>query len=307
MTIGITGGTGFVGRALTQALLQAGHRVTVFSRSPKAASSPGAVAYAAWDPAKKTIDTAALQALDACVHLAGAGVADKRWTDARKREIVHSRVDGTSFLVDALKRHAPACKTLVSASAIGWYGPDPAPGGGAFGEDDRPGADFLATTCVQWEAAAAPAAASMRLVLPRFGIVLGHGGGAYPQFVRSLPFRVETVLGSGEQVMSWIHLDDLVGMLVHALTQESVSGVYNAVAPHPVAHKALMDALADAHGGPHLPLPVPEVALKLLLGEMSTEVLKSCTVSARKITDAGFAFRFPTIAAAATALQGASA
>ena len=301
-TIGITGGTGFVGTALSQSLLQAGHNIIIFTRKPGRGTDTR-ISQAHWDPSKGMIDPQALESLDACIHLAGAGVADKRWTASRKKEILESRTVGTSFLVDALRRSAPNCKALVSASAIGYYGPD-APGKSPFTEQSGPGNDFLADTCTKWEAAAAPAASFLRLSIIRIGIVLGRGGGALPEFQKSLPFRVKAILGSGKQMVSWIHLADLVGIITKAATDESWSGVYNAVGPAPVSNRQLMDALARARGGFYLPVSIPAPALKLAFGEMSIEILKSCTVRPDRSTTEGYTFQYPTIDAAAGNLLG---
>ena len=296
-TIGITGGSGFVGRALTIALKRNGDEVIIFSRSPK-----GRTGFAHWDPQKGTIDTVALQKLDAVVHLAGAGVADKRWTAARKKEIYNSRVSGTRLLVDALRQHAPACKTLVSASAIGYYGENEA-GDPLFTEVSPPASDFLGETCRDWEAEAHKAGEACRVALVRTGIVLGKGGGALPQLTKSFPLRIVPILGSGRQTVSWIHLDDLVGIYLFALKNTGLSGPYNAVAPSPVSHRALQNALAKAKGGPFLKVPVPAVFLKAAMGEMSVEVLKSCGVDSGKIAEAGYDFRFGNIGDAAQDLM----
>ena len=297
MQIGITGGTGFVGQHLIPLLSSRGHSVTVFSRSRNSKNVNGA-RLAHWDPEAGVYDTEAFTPLDAVVHLAGAGVADKRWTEARKAEIVNSRVQGTRLLVDALRKHASGCKTFVSASATGWYGADEA-GKIPFSEDAPPAPDFLGETCRQWEAEAFCARDFLRTVALRIGIVLGHEGGAYPEFTKGLRFGVLPILGSGTQVVSWVHVDDVAAMFARALEDETMHGVYNCVAPHPVPHRSLMQALAKSKGGLAIPVPVPAFALKIGLGEMSIEVLKSCTVSADKVKAAGFRFRFERIEEAA--------
>lgn len=296
-TIGITGGSGFVGRALAAQLRQNGEQVVIFSRNPK--GRPG---FAHWDADKGEIDIDALQKLHAVIHLAGAGVADKRWTAVRKKEIYDSRVSGTRFLVDALRQNAPACKAFISASAIGYYGENQ-PGDPLFGENAPPASDFLGETCRDWEAAAREAGDFCRTVILRTGIVLGKGGGALPKLTQSFPFRVAPILGSGRQLVSWIHLSDLVGIYLFALKNTDISGNYNAVAPQPVSHRALMAALAKAKGGLFLKIPVPAFFLKAALGEMSVEVLKSCGVDSGKIAGAGYSFQFPEIGEAARDLM----
>ena len=300
--IGITGGTGFIGSALTPFLLKAGHKVVVFSRNPRPpAQVPAGVRYGLWNPATEETDETAWTAVTQVVHLAGAGVADERWSKGRKAEIVRSRVQGTQFLLATLRKHAPQCSTLVAASAIGYYGPDQK-GGAAFKEDDLPANDFLARACISWEEEIFRATDFLRVVALRTGIVLGKGGGALPEFTRAFPMHIAPILGSGKQVVSWIHEQDLVRMYAFMLAGETLQGIYNAVAPHPVSQRSLMDALAKAKGGTFLKPPVPAFALKIAMGEMSVEVLKSCTVSAEKVLGTGFVFEFPTIDAAAADL-----
>ena len=299
-TIGITGGTGFVGKHLTELLLAQNHQVIIFSRKP-ATSSIAGVRYAHWDAEQKTCDTHALNQLDAIVHLAGAGIADKRWTDSRKKEIVNSRVDGTHFLVEQIKLHAPDCQTLISASATGFYGPD-MPGKPPFSESAKPYADFLGNTCKAWEDAAHGADAALRTVILRFGIVLGQESGAFPQFERPMNFGIMPILGNGTQMVSWIEVDDLARLILFCIDNVQCRGVYNAVSPNPVTHVDLMRTIAAIKGGLKIPVPAPAFALKIMLGEMSVEVLKSCTVSAQKTLATGFSFRYPEISGAVKAI-----
>ena len=189
---------------------------------------------------------------------------------------------------------------MISASAIGWYGADPTiPNPSAFTETDNAAADFLGTTCVQWEQSIQPVTElNKRLVIFRTGIVLSNKGGAYAEFKKPLRFGVASLLGSGTQIISWIHIDDLVNLYIAAIENKSWQGFYNAVAPHPVSNKTLIQAIAKQRGGFYITAPVPAIALKAALGEMSTEVLKSTTVSSRKIEQAGYTFSFPHIDAA---------
>jgi len=300
-TIGITGGTGFVGRHLTALLLSKGYKVVIFTRNAGKHSAAPSVAYAMWNPATGECDATALASIDAIVHLAGAGIADKRWTDKRKREIVSSRVDGTRFLVSALKYHAHHCKALVSASAIGYYGADN--GSGPFAEDSPAAADFLGQTCVKWEKETQKAAEFLRTVVFRFGIVLGKESGAFPELAKPMKFGIMPILGSGKQVVSWIHVNDLAAMLCMAIENTLVKGTYNAVAPKPISHKELMKTIAAHMPGVTIPVPVPSWALKIALGEMSVELLKSCTVSSEKIQRAGFTFQYPSIEMAIAAIK----
>lgn len=296
-TIGITGGTGFIGMHLTTALTSKGYDVVIFSRSPIKGKKTEHVQYAMWDGEGKKADREALLKIDAMVNLAGAGIAEKRWTDSRKEEIANSRIKGTRFLVHELKASAPNCKVLISASGIGYYGPD-RPGFISFREDMTHYTDFLAMVCEQWENEAKAAQELMRTVILRFGIVLGKESGAFPQFEKSTNYGVVSILGTGKQIQSWIHVEDLCSMIIYNLEHEKNKGVYNAVAPHPVSNKDLMKTIGKYKKGLALPIYVPQSALKLALGEMSIEVLKSCTASADKILQSGFAFQYPDIDAA---------
>jgi len=302
-TIGITGGTGFVGHHLTELLQRSGYRVIVFTRDMHKVSRLENVKYSFWSPAEKKFDVTYLKQLDGVIHLAGAGVADKRWTKKRKEEIINSRVQGTRFLIERLKEHAPQCRTLVAASAIGYYGEDrkdviP------FREECDPAKDFLASTCRKWEAESIRAEDAMRTVIFRFGIILGKDDGAFPQFSTPQNFGIVPILGNGKQMISWIHVSDLCELICWTLKQEAISGIYNAVAPHPVSNKRLMDTIANIKGGLKIPIPVPAPLLQIGFGELSTEVLKSCTVSADKIQNAGFSFRYPDIKSAVKNILG---
>lgn len=299
-TIGITGGTGLIGRYITKVLITKGYEVVILSRSPRTTSQNG-VSGALFDAAAGKCDRQAISRLDAVMHLAGEPVAGKRWTKDQKDKIYSSRVDGTRFLVEQLMEHAPNCKTLVAASAIGYYGADNA-AKTPFTETDTPADDFLGKTCRAWEAATHSADTFARVVLLRTGIVLAREGGAFKEFVRTLPLRVLPVLGDGKQIISWIHADDMAAAYVHALENETMSGPYNTVAPTPISNRQLMQTIASTHGGFHLMPRVPAFALKAALGEMSIEVLKSCTVSARHLVDSGFRFRYETPESAVRAL-----
>ena len=305
-TVIITGGTGMIGRALGKLLLEKGYEVIVMTRA--AGNKPPAVkglSYAAWDIEHQTIDTEAIRKADYIIHLAGAGVADKRWSAKRKKEIADSRVQSGALIAKTLKETPNTIKAVISISGIGWYGPDPViPNPKPFVESDAATTDFLGETCRQWEAAIEPVTLlGKRLVKLRTGIVLNNEGGAIPEFKKPLRLGVAAVLGSGSQVVSWIHIDDLCRMFLKAIEDPAMSGVYNAVSPKPVNNKTLTLELAKATRGKfYLPLHVPSFVLKMMLGEMSIEVLKSTTVSAHRIRTAAFDFIYPTIEAAINAL-----
>ena len=291
--IGITGGTGFVGSYLTDALKKDGYQVVIFTRDPEKHIKKPNTRYAYWCPEENKCDLTALKTLNGVINLAGASIAGKRWTSKRKQEIRESRIIGTQFLVEKLKEYAPNCSTFISASAIGYYGSDN--NNEPFKEEDKPAKDFLADTCLKWEQAAERAADTMRTVLLRFGIVIGKDGGMYKEFAKPIGLGIKPILGSGKQIISWIQVEDLVRLISASLTNTKISGAYNAVAPNPVSHEALVQAIAKQKGGVKIPVPVPAVAVKLMLGEMSTEVLKSCTVSAQKVLHTGFQFKYNNI------------
>lgn len=297
-TIGITGGTGLVGRAITRLLVDKGYKVIIFSRTQRPDTE--FINYAHWDADRQEIDITALQALDGLIHLAGEGVADKRWTTQRKQQILESRTIGTSFITSRLIQHAPRCKTFVSASAIGYYGSDK--GGEPFTETDNPSSDFLGSTCAAWENASKEIEGKIRRVLLRIGIVFSNDAGAFKEFVKPTKFGIAPLLGGGRQIISWIHIYDMAAMFVYALENEAINGIYNGVAPAPVMQKLLMHTIRHYKSWFIIPLPVPSFVLKIMLGEMSVEVLKSATVSCNKIENAGFRFQYPTIGKAVAQL-----
>jgi len=292
--IGITGGAGFVGRYVTNLLISNGYKVLIFTRNTSGKPVRQHITYAHWDPDKGECDTHSLELVDAIVHLAGEGIADKRWSPKRKQEIVDSRVKVTHFLVEQLKMHAPDCKVFVSAAAIGYYGPD-RQGLIPFTETAPSYNDFLGDTCSKWEVAANNAAALTRTVILRFGIVLGKESGAFPKFSKPVSFGIMPILGSGRQVVSWIEVSDLARLILFSLEHSEMQGIYNAVAPIPVTHRLLMKTIAREKGGIKIPIRVPAFALKILMGEMSEEILKSCTVSAQKTLSVGYTFLYPEI------------
>jgi uncharacterized protein (TIGR01777 family) len=287
-----------IGKVLTKALLQKGYHVIILSREPAKHPQGNNLSYAAWDIGQQTIDTNAITKADHIIHLAGAGVADKRWTKKRKQEIIDSRVKSGALLVKALQENTNRVKTVVSASAIGWYGPDPVvPNPVPFTETAPADPGFLGQTCFEWEQSLQPITGmGKRLVQLRIGIVLSAEGGALAEFKKPLRMGVATILGNGKQVISWIHIDDLVKMYIKAIEDDSMQGPYNAVAPLPVVNKELILCLARNKKRFYIPVHVPAFVLKIVLGEMSIEVLKSATVSAAKIKTTGFDFSFPSIA-----------
>lgn len=295
--IAVTGATGFVGRALVAMLAEAGHVVLRLTRRPAAAepgaAEPGArVADVGWDPSRGTLDPRALDGVDAVIHLAGEPISE-RWTDARKRAILESRVLGTRLLATTLATMERKPRVLVSTSAIGYYGDG---GDTVLTEESPAGRDFLATVAREWEAAAQPAAAAgIRVVHPRLGIVLAPDGGALARLL--LPFRLGGGgrLGSGEQWMSWIALSDTVSAYEHLAFTDAARGPVNVAAPNPVRNAEFTDTLAKVLGRPAL-VHVPAFALRLLFGEMGeVALLAGQRAAATKLERLGFVFRHPTL------------
>lgn len=299
-TVLIAGGTGMIGRALTKELVKLNYDVIILTRDKKNLKYSDNVSYAEWDVNKGTIDHEAIVKANYVVHLAGANVAERRWTAQRKKEIVDSRVKSGELIVKALSQYPNRVKAVVSSSAIGWYGPDAKiPSRKPFMEADPSHGDFLGSTCKRWEEAIEPVTdLDKRLVIFRTGIVLSNDGGAFVQFLRPLKFGAATVMGSGKQMVSWIHIDDLVRLYVEAIENQNWAGRYNAVAPNPVNNKQLIKTIAKHSGRKHLTFHIPKFILKTILGEMSIEVLKSTTVSSRKVESMGYRFVFPDIESA---------
>ncbi|MFY0252411.1 TIGR01777 family oxidoreductase [Chitinophaga sp. 30R24] len=292
-TVIITGGTGLVGTALTRLLLERGYKVIILSRYPEKGNNNG-VTYAHWNIDTQSIDKEAIQQADYIVHLAGANVGEKRWTAARKQEIVDSRTKSSELIYTALKTIPNKVKKVISSSATGYYGEF---NDHIFTETDPPGNDYLAHTTVAWEQSISKVKElDKQLVIFRTGIILSREGGALKEFYQPLRFGFATILGSGEQIIPWIHIHDIVRLYFNAIVNDKLEGTYNAVAPNPVTNRELILTMARvAKGRSFMTTYVPGFALKLALGEMSVEVLKSVKASAAKIQQTGFQFSYPTI------------
>ncbi len=298
MHVFVTGATGLIGRAVCGALLGAGHRVTALSRSGSPQGLPAGARAVQGDPALAGSWQEDLAACDACVNLAGEPVAAGRWTPERKRAIRQSRIESTRRVVEVVASRGP--DVLVSGSAVGYYG---ARGDEPLDEASSPGGDFLAGVCKEWEAAALAAATRVRVVAVRTGMVLARRGGALPRMLLPFRFFAGGPIGKGEFWQSWIHLDDEVGMIVWALENPAVAGPLNATAPTPVKNRDLGRAIGHALRRPSV-LPVPELALKILYGELSTAIATGQRVLPRKALDLGFRFRFPEVEPALRDLLG---
>ncbi len=284
MRILITGGTGFIGQALQSYLQALGHETRVLSRRD------------GWDISRGFLAEDALDNVDAIVHLAGAGIAEKRWTEARKKELIDSRVLSTALLAEALRTRKHRVHTFVSASAIGYYGADS--GNVLCTENTVPGQDFLSACTVAWENAVNEIT-NLRIVKLRIGLVLGANGGVFPVLARPIRWFAGVILGKGTQGQSWIHIQDLVKMFACVLTDEHAQGVYNAVAPHPVTHAEMTKQIAAAYHRPVWWPKVPAWALRLALGEMAVLVTGGNFVSSEKIQkDLQFTFTFTRLSEA---------
>ncbi len=293
MRVFMTGGTGFVGDYVSRRLTQAGHEVTILSRSkPRRAPASERIRFTLGDPMVAGPWQESLAGHDVVINLAGASIFT-RWTEESKRMLMDSRVLTTRNVVDALSRVDPR-PLLVSCSAVGYYGghQDDA----VLDEDSPPGDDFLARVGVAWEAEARRAGElGARVVITRFGIVLGQGGGALAQMVPAFKFALGSPLGSGLQWFSWIHMEDLHRILAFVIERQDLSGPFNCTAPNPVRNRDLVQTLARTlHRWAFLPA-VPGFAMKWVIGEMAEVVLKGQRVLPKRLLEAGFRFKFPNL------------
>ena len=295
MRIAVTGSTGLIGTALVAALRDGGHRVIRLVRR-----TPASEDEIAWDPLAPTggLTPGALDGLDAVVHLAGANVAGLRWTAAYKEEIRASRVRGTRALAGALAAASAPPSVLLSGSAIGWYGDT---GGREVDESSPAGSGFLPDVVREWEAAARQAEeAGIRVVTMRSGVVMSRRGGVLARMLPPFRLGLGARLGSGTQVMSWITLADYATIVSFLLARPEITGPVNLTTPHPVTNAEFTSALAAAVHRPGL-LFLPEPALRLALGGVSSDILASARVMPRRLEAAGYRFRFPDLPAALAA------
>jgi uncharacterized protein (TIGR01777 family) len=295
----LTGGTGLIGTHLTKALLDKGYIVTHLARKP---GNDRKVKTYLWDIAKGEIDEACINGVDTIVHLAGAGVVDKRWSDERKKEIINSRTKSIGLIYQLLRKKGHTVKTIVSATATGYYGDR---GSEVLTEESEAGNDFLAEVCIKWEAAADEGKElGLRVVKFRTGIVLNKEGGALPQLANPVKWGVGSPLGTGKQWMPWIHWRDVVKMYIFGIENEGLSGVYNMTGPNPSTNQQLTKAVAAQLNKPFWAPNVPEFVLKLIMGETRIAVLESDRTSSKKIEDAGFKFDYPELPEALKDIYG---
>lgn len=281
----ISGGSGLIGHKITQLLELKGYSVAWLSRSSQTQKT------FLWDVEKQTIAPEAVEWADAIIHLAGAGVADKRWTDERKKLILDSRVQGTRLLYKAVERAIKKPNAFISASAVGYYGFDTC--ASLMDENHEPGSDFLAQVVEAWENEVKKMEElHLRTVMLRIGIVLDADGGALAEMMKP---PIAAPLGKGDQWMSWITIEDLARMFVFALEKTTLQGVFNAVGPNPATNQQLTQAAAKAKEKPYVGIGVPGFLLRIILGEMAAMVLGGNRVSSQKIQKAGFEFECPDL------------
>jgi uncharacterized protein (TIGR01777 family) len=292
----VSGATGLIGSALIPELEAGGHRVSRLTRSPEDDEDVG------WDPATGEVDAPRLEGHDAAVHLAGESIGEGRWTPEKKRRIMESRRQGTSLLAAALAGLPTPPKVMVSASAVGYYGDR---GNEVLREDSRPGSDFLAAVCREWEAAAEPARqAGIRTVHPRFGVVLSPKGGALGRTLPIYKLGGGGRIGSGRQWWSWVALDDVVGAVLHALEGDSVEGPVNVGSPNPLTNAEYTRVLGKVLNRPTI-FPLPAPVAQLALGEVADALLlASQRVEPARLRETGYKFRYPELESALRHLLG---
>ena len=288
MNILVTGATGLIGAELAPFLIKNKHRVIRMVRKTQAAADE-----VQWNPVTQTLDMEALEGVDAVVHLAGENIATGRWTAGKKRRIRESRIQGTRFLAQSLARLFDPPKLFISVSAIGYYGNR---GEEQLDEESDPGTGFLPELCAEWEAATAPAVMrGIRVVIPRIGMVLNTRGGALARMLPIFRLGIGGRIGSGRQYMSWITIEDLVGIIDHAIRNESLNGPVNAVTPNPVTNQEFSTTLGRVLSKP-VPFTLPALAARIAFGQMADELLlASARVIPVRLNDTGYKFKLPQL------------
>ncbi|MBE9250570.1 TIGR01777 family protein [Dolichospermum sp. LEGE 00240] len=302
MKIAISGATGFVGSRLVERLHTEGHRILVLTRNPtfaqKVFPSPAFpnLEIIAYTPTVSGTWQDAIAGCNGVVNLAGEPIAEGRWTPERKQEILNTRKLGTQKIVEAIAKANPRPSILVNTSAIGYYGTSET---ASFNEDSASGNDFLSQVCQEWEQEATKVKdTNVRLVILRFGIVLGNGG-ALGKMITPFKLFAGGPIGSGQQWFSWIHLDDIVGLIIQSLTKSTMEGVYNATAPQPVRMNDLSTTMGNVMNRPSW-LPVPGFAIEAILGDGAKVVLEGQKVLPKRTLESGFEYQYPNLQSALT-------
>lgn len=295
-TVLITGGTGLIGKHLCRQLLDKGYHIHLLSRKANP-SADSRIKSFIWDVKNGIIDKNCIDGVDTIIHLAGEGIVDKRWTKQRKKDIIDSRTESIRMIYSLVKNTPSAyVKSIISAAAVGFYADR---GDEILTEKSTAGNGFLAESCIAWEDAVDEGEAlNLRIVKFRTGIVLDPEGGALLEIARPVRFGLGAALGSGKQWVSWIHMQDVIDMYLFALENESLKGVFNMAAPHPVTNLGLTQAIAKQFNRPLWLPAAPAFIFKLAMGEMSAAILGSTRVDVKKIENAGFKFAFPELAPA---------
>jgi len=287
----ISGGTGLVGKALTKRLIIEGHDIRILSRNPQSSSQLKSFY---WNVEKNEIDEKAFEGVEHIVHLAGSGIADKRWTNARKQDIIDSRVNTMKLITDVVKKKNIKLKSFVGASAIGIYGMTTSEK--IFSEIDNGTDDFLTQSCTQWENSYQQIQTlSSKNCIIRIGVVLSKDGGALKKLLPLFQLGLGSAVGSGKQYMPWIHIEDLVSVFHEALFNSNYNGIYNAVSTEETTNYSFSKHLAKILSKPFFSPNVPAFLLKLLFGEMANVLLEGSRVSNQKLINEGFEFKYSTL------------
>lgn len=287
----ISGGSGLVGRNLTRVLLEAGYRVHHLSRSKKQDKN---YSIFQWNIDEKYIEEGAFEDIQVVIHLAGAGVVDKRWSQSRKIELVESRVKSAELIYNHLENNTHQVEAFISASAIGWYGNTHEK---IVKEDAPAGDDYLAEICIKWEQAArAFSQLNIREARVRIGLVLDKNGGVLANMLLPIKLGIGGMLGSGKQFVSWIDNDDLAGIFIHLIEHKNCTGAFNGTAPESLTHRKFVREIANALNKRCLLIPSPKSAIKFFAGEMASALLQSVKAYPQNTLDTGYAFKHPTLA-----------
>jgi hypothetical protein len=288
-TILITGGTGLIGKHLAKLLREKGYRVSILSRTNSEAPN----SYF-WDIEQDFIESKAIKEADYIIHLAGAGIADERWTKKRKKILIDSRVDSTKLLYKNVLKLNPTLKGFIAASGIGYYGATTSEK--IMNEDDASGTDFIASICKLWETESLKFdTINIRTVIYRTGVVLTAEGGALEKIIKPIKYSAGAALGTGKQYMPWIHINDLCNLYIAAIENEKIHGIYNAVAPESITNSQLTNSIAAILNKKIILPNIPSLILKTMFGSMANILLEGSRVSSEKIKKTGFQFQFPQI------------